>query len=288
MTPELKARLFGQVWGLLDSDQAGERAAALDKLHSLRGKMGWPTFAALLRKLESTVTPEQLESAERNAAQWQLAHDDQLRKNAALAQRNAMLVARIASLRTALWFTRNPTKAAAAVIVIGLCGWQCTSEGAPPDQQPAATTSAKNAARNEVPHTGSTPQTTAPTNAPTTAVDAVLAEVLRRANWREGDTRPFIVVASGAPYWVIVRGTIDRHSRSDPQGHEIIRHCLQLFAAEAVRDGGAFMTPSPYRFGLWMKWPQHGAAECRMPGTGNYQNEKRNDVDFPQTRSQQG
>jgi hypothetical protein len=261
MTPEQRAQLFGQIFGLLDSDQPGERATALDKLHSLREKMGWPTFGDVLRKLENTVSAAQLEAAEQSAAQWQ-------RENAALAQRNAMLVARIATLRAALWFTRNWTKAAATVIVIGVGSWQCSSRGTPPDQQTVSTTSAKDTAR--------------------AAVDSALRDLLKRSSWSGGETAPFIVMVSGVPYWVIIRGTIDAQSHADAHGQPIKRHCLQLFAAEAARDAGAFVTPSPYvAFGVWMKWPQR-AADCRMPGTGNYQNEQGNVVDLTQHGSHQG
>jgi hypothetical protein len=63
---------------------------------------------------------------------------------------------------------------------------------------------------------------------------------------------------------------VDAGSHSDARGRPIDRHCLQLFAHEAARDAGAFVTPSPYlAFGKFMTWSAH-AAECRMPGDKNY------------------
>ena len=50
MTPAEKAWLFGQIWSLPDSDQPGERRAALDKLATLRAKMAWPSFGDMLRR----------------------------------------------------------------------------------------------------------------------------------------------------------------------------------------------------------------------------------------------
>jgi hypothetical protein len=277
MTPEQRAQLFGRLVRLLDSDQPGERAAALDKIHSLREKMGWPIFGDVLQKLENTVSPEQLEAAEQNAAQWQRAHDDRVRENAALAQRNALLVARVASLRSAMWLTRSWGRVAVAGVVVLLTGWQCSRGAAPPVQQQAVlapppdqqkSASADDAAR--------------------AAIDAALRDLLRRTSWHAGDTVPVVVMANGVAYWVVVRGTIDTRSHTNGQGQPIERHCLTLFATEAVRDAGAFITPSPYvAFGVWMKWPQR-AAECRMPGTGNYENAQGHALDLPQAGNYQG
>ena len=252
MNAEQKARLFGQVFGLLDSDQPGERTAALDKLHSLRAKMGWPGFADLLRKLESTITPEQLEATEKERDQWVRAHDERVTENAALAQRNAALAARNATLRATVWFMMNWRMVAGVIVMttLGSGGWWWWSTAqAAPDQPPVAT--AEDNAR--------------------AAVDAALRDVLSGMRWGEGDTAPRVVTVGGAPYWVVVRGSIDGQSHADAKGQPVPRHCLQLYASEAVRDAGAFVTPAPYlAFGQWMKWPQR-AAECRMPGTRNYQ-----------------
>jgi hypothetical protein len=252
MTAEQMARLFAQIVGLLDSDQPGERTAALDKLHALRLKMGWPSFADLLRKLESTITPEQLEAAEKNLAQWQQAHDERVRENAALAHRNAALKARVASLRATVWFMMNWRMVAGVVVVAAGCSggwWWWSTAQAAPDQQPVAT--AEDAAR--------------------AALDAAMRDVLGNMRWGEGDTAPRVVTVGGAPYWVVVRGSVDEQSHADAKGRPVPRHCLQLYASEAVRDAGAFVTPAPYlAFGQWMKWPMR-AAECRMPGTRNYQ-----------------
>ena len=136
------------------------------------------------------------------------------------------------------------------VAALGSGGWWWWSNAqAAPDQQPVAT--AEDTAR--------------------AALDGALRDVLGGMRWGEGDTAPRVVTVGGVPYWVVVRGSIDGQSHADAKGQPVPRHCLQLYASEAVRDAGAFVTPAPYlAFGQWMKWPQH-AAECRMPGTRNYQ-----------------
>jgi hypothetical protein len=250
MNRQQKSQLFGQVFGLLDSDQSGERTAALDKLHSLRLKMGWPTFADLLRKLESVVTSEQFEAVQQNLAQWMRAHDERVKENEALARRNAALAARNATLRATVWFMMN-WRMVAGVAVVALCsgGWWWRSHAqAAPDQR--TVTVAEDTAQ--------------------VAVDAALGDMLGGIRWGAGDTTPRIVTIGGAPYWIVVRGTTDEQSHADEKGRPVPRHCLQLYAFEAVRDAGAFLTPAPYlAFGKWMRWPQR-AAECRMPGTRNY------------------
>ena len=52
-----------------DSPVEAEAVAAFLKYRTLRDKMGWPSFADLLRKLESIITPEQLEAVERDLVQ---------------------------------------------------------------------------------------------------------------------------------------------------------------------------------------------------------------------------
>jgi hypothetical protein len=126
MTPEQSARLFGQIFGLLDSSQPHERMAALDKLHALRSTHGWPGFADLLRKLESTVTPEQFEAAEKSLAQWMQAHDARVAENTALARRNAALKAQVTGLRAALWIriNRRLLMTGCVALALGLGGWR--------------------------------------------------------------------------------------------------------------------------------------------------------------------
>jgi hypothetical protein len=251
MTAAEKAKLFGSVFAMLDSDQPGERTAALDKLHALRGKMGWWTFADLLQRLESVVSPEQLEAAERSAADWERAHNERVKENGALARRNAALVARNGTLHAALWVMMNWRKVAmlGLVLTVGSGGgwWWWKNAEAAPDKPVAATDDRAQA-----------------------AVDAELRDRLSRTKWGVDDTAPAIATLNGVPYWVVVRGNVDAQSHVDAQGHPVERHCLQLFASKAEADAGAFVTPSPYvAFGIWLKWPQR-AAECRMPGTRNY------------------
>ena len=50
-----EARMFGQLVALLDSDQQGERAAALEKIFSLRTKYHFPKFGDVLNSLSNTV-----------------------------------------------------------------------------------------------------------------------------------------------------------------------------------------------------------------------------------------
>ena len=45
---------------------------------------------------------------------------------------------------------------------------------------------------------------------------------------------------NGSEYWIVVRGAVDQTSHVDAQGRPVERHCLQLFASEAVRDAGAY------------------------------------------------
>jgi hypothetical protein len=250
MTAEEKARQFSQIFALLDSEQPGEREAALGKLHALRVKMGWPSFGDVLRKLESTVTPEQFEAVERDLVQCKRTLDERAEDNADLARRNAALSARIASLRAALWFSINWKRLAAAGVVLslGYGGWRWSNAEASPDSPPSA----------------------AAPDSEHAAADAAFRDVLNRTKWTTGDTPPAVWHVNGVDYWVVVRGTVDASSHADARGRPIERHCLQLYASEAVTDAGSYLTPSPYlAAGWWMKWPQH-AAECRMPGKGNY------------------
>jgi hypothetical protein len=96
-----------------------------------------------------------------------------------------------------------------------------------------------------------------------------MRDVLARTKWGEGDAAPAVVTVEGKPYWVVARGMLDLASHADVRGRPVGRHCVQLYAAEAVPDGGAFLTPHPYTLGLWLNFELR-AAECRMPGTRNY------------------
>ena len=102
------------------------------------------------------------------------------------------------------------------------------------------------------------------------ALEAAFQDALSQAKWASGDTPPVVWHVAGVNYWIVFRGNVDTGSHADAHGHPIERHCLQLYAREAVTDAGAYLTPSPYLAGgWWMKWPLR-AAECRMPGKGNY------------------
>lgn len=251
MTAEEKKRLFGSVFARLDSDQPGERVAALEKLHSLRAKMGWLSFGDVLRQFESSATAKQLEAAEKNRAAWEQAHNERVTENAALARRNAALAARNAKLRSALWVMMNWRMVAGVAVVAagGFGGWRVWNAEAAPDKAPIGQAADDSA------------------NA---SLNAALADVLSRAKWGAGDTAPVTVRVNGFEWWIVIRGTVDQKSHVDARGRPIERHCLQLYASEAERDAGAFITPTPYlAFGQWMKWPQR-AAECRMPGKVNY------------------
>ena len=251
MTPQEKARLFGQVFSLLGSDQPGERSAALEKMHALRAKMDWPTFADVLLKLENTITPEQLEVAEKDLSQWKQAHDARTKENAALTRRNAALAALVCTLRSALWASTNfrlVVGSAAVAITLGYAGWHWANAEPSPDKQILSDT----------------------TNSADAAADAGLRDVLTRTKWGNGDTPPVIVRVNGVDFWIVVRGSTDAKSHADDKGRPIERHCVALYAREAVRDAGAFLKPEPYlAFDWWMRWPLR-AAECRLPGKANY------------------
>jgi hypothetical protein len=252
MNAEQKAKLLGSVFGMGDSPVEAEAVAAFLKYRALRGKMGWPNCGDMLRMIENSVAPERLEATEKERDQWMRAHDERVTENAALAQRNAALAARNATLRATVSFMMNWRMVAGVIVMttLGSGGWWWWSTAqAAPDQPPVAT--AEDSAR--------------------AAVDAALRDVLSRTRWGDGDTAPVVVTVGGVPYWIVVRGSVDAQSHADAKGQPVPRHCLQLYASEAVRDAGAFVTPAPYlAFGQWMKWPQR-AAECRMPGTRNYQ-----------------
>lgn len=246
MNAAQKGDLFWNLFGGLDSDQPGEREAALGKIHTLREKMGWPRFVDL-----RGVTPEQLQAAEQNREKWEQAHAARVTENAALARRNAALAARIAILRASLFVMLNWRMIAVACVVVaaGFGGWRVWNAEAAPDKAPVGQAAEDSA------------------NA---ALDAALADGLSRARWSAGDTVPVTMRVGGVDYWIVVRGTVDQASHADARGRPVERHCLQLYASEAVRDAGAFLAPSPYlAFGQWMKWPQR-AAVCRMPGERNY------------------
>jgi hypothetical protein len=168
-------------------------------------------------------------------------------------RRLAALSASNASLRSALWFSINRGAVAGVAVAASLIsgGWWWWSKAqAAPDPLPVAATD----------------------QSPRAIADGMLREVLSRARWGAGDTGPVIVrVNKDTDMWVVLRGTVDARSHSDARGRPIERHCLRLFAHEATRDGGTFITPSPYlAFGALMKWPVR-AAECRMPGERNYE-----------------
>jgi hypothetical protein len=248
MTAEEKGELFGRLVRLLDSDQSGERGTALEKLVALREKMGWPSFGDLLRKLESTVTPEQHQQLERDLAQWMQAHAARVAENAHLSNRNTFLAARNASLRSALFFSLNWKRLTVASLALALMlafGLRERAKSAVPDEQPRTDTVAQ--------------------KDDSAALDEASLSLLSDWPWVAGDTRPAIFTMDGVPYWLVVRGTIDDKSHADTGGRPIKRHCLQIFASKAVEDQGAYLAPEPYAlWGQWMRWPQRAAA-CRMP-----------------------
>ena len=243
MTSADKAKLFGSIFPLLDSPVEGERLAALNKLHDLRHKMGWPGFGDLLNTMQSAITPAQLQAAEAERDQWMQAHDQRERENAALVRRNAALAGALASLRMTLWMFGNWSRLAAVLAVVGFGGssyfWL-----SPVVHSFAAAVEAD----------------------PNPAVDAGLRAYLGRAAWVRGDSAPVAVTVAGSAFWIVLRGTLDADSHADAHGRPIARHCLQLYARPAVSDDGAFLTPHPYlAFGWLITWPVR-AAECRLSG----------------------
>lgn len=91
--------LFEAVYALLDSDQPGEAAAALTKIHQLRDKHSWPRFGDLLRPFTDTVPIAQFRKVESDLA----------------ARMREVLM-----LRAALGGIKNIKFAAVAVAVLGL------------------------------------------------------------------------------------------------------------------------------------------------------------------------
>ncbi|MGE0280205.1 MAG: hypothetical protein AB7P20_06275 [Rhizobiaceae bacterium] len=247
MTPEERKRLCDLV-GRLDSDQVGEREAALGKVHVLRGKVGWPGFADLWRRAENAISPEDFERVEKNLAQWKQAHAAKEQENTLLKARVVALVSANKSTRAALWTALNfkgLVKVATVLAFVSGGGWWWWQAQAAPDQQPVASDPAE------------------------TATNAALRDVLSRMRWKADDSAPLVVTVNGAAWWVIARGSTDAGSHADAWGKPIERHCLQIFAEKAVPDAGAYRTPAPYLLGIWLRWPLR-AAECRMPGTRGY------------------
>jgi hypothetical protein len=247
MTPEEKKR-HGDLIGLLDSDQVGERETALGKNHALRSKTGWPGFADLWNRAENAVSPEDFEKVEQNLVQWKQAHDAKAQEIALLKTRVAALITSNKTLRSSLWVALNFRRLAAVGTVVAFAcgGWLWWGAQAAPDQLPVASDPAR------------------------ASTDAAMRDVLARMRWGSNDSAPLVVTIHGAPWWVIARGSVDSDSHTDASGQPVARHCLQLYAVEAVPDAGAFVTPAPYFLGLWLRWPLR-AAECRMPGTRSYQ-----------------
>jgi len=250
MTAAEKAKLFASVFGMGDSPVEAEAVAAFLKYRTLRDKMGWPGFGDILRKLESVITPEQFEAVERDLVQCRQERDARASEVAALARRNAALAARVVSLRAALFFSINWKRLVVIALVVagGYGGWRWSNAEARPDNSPSITA----------------------TDSEHAALEAAFQDALSQAKWASGDTPPVVWHVAGVNYWIVFRGNVDTGSHADAHGHPIERHCLQLYAREAVTDAGAYLTPSPYLAGgWWMKWPLR-AAECRMPGKGNY------------------
>jgi hypothetical protein len=250
MTAAEKAKLFASVFGMGDSPVEAEAVAAFLKYRTLRDKMGWPGFGDILRKLESVITPEQFEAVERDLVQCRQERDARASEVAALKRANTDLTARIISLRAALFFSLKWKRLAVVGLLVaaGYGGWRWSNAEARPDNAPAVRAS----------------------DGEHTALDAAFQEALSQTKWASGDTQPAVWRIGGANYWTVFRGNVDAASHADAHGHPIERHCLQLYATEAVTDAGAYLTPSPYLAGgWWMKWPLR-AAECQMPGKGNY------------------
>jgi hypothetical protein len=199
--------------------------------------------------LASTITPEQFEAVERDLVQCKQELNARDNEVAALARRNADQAARIVSLRAALLFSINWKRLAVVAVLMagGYGGWRWSNAEARPDAPPIKAPDSEHA-----------------------ALDAAFRDALSRTKWTNGDTPPAVWHVNGVDYWIVFRGAVDADSHADARGHPVERHCLELYAREAVIDAGAYLTPSPYLAGgFWMKWPQR-AVECRMPGKGNY------------------
>lgn len=267
MTLERKAKLFAQLFRMLGSNHRGEAAAALEKLNSLRAKMGWPSWEQLLEMIGSSVTAAQLEAAMRAAAQWQHAH-------ATLARENAVL-------RSALWAKINWRMLAGAAVALTVAAgapwaWSTAQAHWAAKEAEKLERAALAAAALQRQQAEDAAQRAALQRELTEGLarerakrNSAFEDLLSRTRWGHGDTAPTIHRINDTPYWVIARGTIDAKSTADAKGRPIELHCLALHADVANGREGAWAAPRPYYFGEWMRWDEF-VAECRMPGARNY------------------
>jgi hypothetical protein len=93
-------------------------------------------------------------------------------------------------------------------------------------------------------------------------VDDGLRLLAMHTPWRQGYSEPFVRIIAGSPYWVLTYGDSDRSGHLTAQGGPIGMNCVHVYADPAEADFGEYVKANPYRFGLWLKWPQR-AVDCR-------------------------
>jgi hypothetical protein len=250
MTPEEqeRERLRDLIWAHMDDANEGESLTAFGKARGLKEKMGGPGFADILRernaaapKLEAAA--QNLAAAEKSRAEWKLAHDKLAAANTNLLKENSALKARILALRAVKGSLSLKRLAASMVVLaVGYGGWHWSNADA-------------------------NPSTTAVIDE---HIENGLRDALKQTKWAEGDTTPAAWRINSTHWWIVARGYRDSATHADAHGKLIERHCIKIFAREAVADAGAYLTPNPYAlFGAWTKWPE-SAAVCRMPGEWGY------------------
>jgi hypothetical protein len=103
-----EARLFGQLFALLDSDQQGERGSSLEKIFLLRPKHNFPKFGDLLHSLNNTVP---------------LADYQKLESDLATCLRHNQILRAVVNVRAVLRWLLGLTIAASVVGGIGYGGY---------------------------------------------------------------------------------------------------------------------------------------------------------------------
>jgi hypothetical protein len=218
-------RRFGQFVALLDSDQQGERASALEKIFTLRPQYNFPKFGDVLHKLNNTAS---LADYKKLLADYQ-----KLENDLANCLHHYQILRAVVNIKTVLaWVLR-----VAIYVSVGSgigYGAYCLFW---PDRSAA----------DELAH----------------AVLAEMRPGLARANKAAGDSKPIVHLIDGKPFWIIVRTEVDATSHVDRFDEPAPRICQHYFVSAAEYDEtppAGFLLPQPYTTWLFhrLRWPELG------------------------------
>lgn len=236
MTEE-EGKKYAKVYALLDSDQKGERQAALEMIHDLRAQHGWPSFGDLLHSFSNAVPFTEYQRLANENATW-------IAIGGKLARENQIL-------RTALRVVKDVKMAVAGIcVIVFFVGgyhlvWPAGGETPPPGS----------GARAPEADAGGTEFSR-----------AMLAEMKRWQPWimaatqEDGrDSEPTVHAVEGQTYWVIIRRDVDDKDHTDDMGRAVTRHCQHYFAERAAYDTTTspplYESPHPYQAGQ-LTWPR--------------------------------